>query len=424
MGTGIETLSNFDPLLKTRYLPGIVNAIENSTYFYSMFKKFNARMYSDVTGKNLTIPIVYGYNEAIGSRADNEQLPAAKSPSQTTATFGVKYSYGRLAISGPTLEASRDRAGAYADAMKHNVQLLEEGMKKNSNRELFSDGRGALAFKTDSTDSSPFNVTHAWDANHRTAFTTGLKSYARTNMSVDVIATSDNSTKLGNSIVLTSATNTAVAFTGSVSGSAAGDYLVREDTLGNEWTGLLGMVSDTNPPLANYGGINRSTAGNEYWQSPEISTTTTARDLTTELMDEGVDTCLTNQGGECDLIVTSVGLRRKYMQLLVGDKRFNSLTLDGGYKHKEEPKSFRTVTFNDMIPVVAEVDCPPNIMFFLDKSTFAMATLRDWKFKEDKYGNILWNVTDYDRYEATLTLYGIPICNQPGKNAFLDFLNQ
>jgi hypothetical protein len=62
-----------------------------------------------------------------------------------------------------------------------------------------------------------------------------------------------------------------IVVSGAPSGSAATDHFVGEDWIGASGAqlmpyGLLAGCSASNPTLANYGGINRSTAGNDKWK--------------------------------------------------------------------------------------------------------------------------------------------------------------
>src|SRR5262249_19789232 len=106
----------------------------------------------------------------------------------------------------------------------------------------------------------------------------------------DLIATSDNSTKHGDSIVVTrgadNATSVAVTWTGTVASSATGDYLVLEDTLGNEMMGIRGIVAATDPPLLSGGLHGLAVASKPFWKSVVRSNSGTKRNLALPLLQD------------------------------------------------------------------------------------------------------------------------------------------
>jgi hypothetical protein len=91
--------------------------------------------------------------------------------------------------------------------------------------------------------------------------------------------------------------------------------------------------------------------------------TATGGVLTLDLMQRGFDETQFTGGGSVQLGLTSPEVRRKYLRLLVADKRFtNTLKLDGGF----------TALEFDEVPIVADPDCQTSRMYLLDLSTIAM----------------------------------------------------
>ena len=67
------------------------------------------------------------------------------------------YLYGRIKVTGPTIRAARDNAGAFVTAVESEIKGVTRDMKKAINRQLHSDGTDALAFWTGADDTSGTN---------------------------------------------------------------------------------------------------------------------------------------------------------------------------------------------------------------------------------------------------------------------------
>ena len=68
---------------------------------------------------------------------------------------------------------------------------------------------------------------------------------------------------------------------------------------------------------------------------------------------------------------------------------------------------------NEDIPIVADVDCPTGLTYFLEEKAFKVYREADWAFADDD-GSILKWVHDFDVWEAVLRKYwelGIEVRN-------------
>jgi hypothetical protein len=109
------------------------------------------------------------------------------------------------------------------------------------------------------------------------------------------------------------------------------------------------------------------------------------------------------------MIISDHDIRDAYAALVVADKRFvNTLNLDGGFKALE---------YNGM-PWVAEVDCQPNTVFFLDMEHLFLMQMGDWKWM-DRDGAILSRVSGSDAYEAAIVWYSDLATDRPRSFSFL-----
>jgi hypothetical protein len=103
-------------------------------------------------------------------------------------------------------------------------------------------------------------------------------------------------------------------------------------------------------------------------------------------------------GGKTSLILTSLGVRRAYFNLLTQQRRYVGTTnFEGG---------MTGLAFSNGrdIPVVEDIDAPPNKLWFLDESSFKVYRESDWSWL-DKDGNIWKWVTNADAFEAVMRQY-------------------
>ena len=108
-----STLSTFDAILKTQYLGPIREQLNSSSVLYSRLEKNE----DSVVGKNFTIPLHYGRNEGVGARAEGGTLPDAGNQAYKECIVPMKYQYGRIQITGPTIKAARSNEGAFLRAV-------------------------------------------------------------------------------------------------------------------------------------------------------------------------------------------------------------------------------------------------------------------------------------------------------------------
>lgn len=81
------TLSTYDEVLKTFYLPGIQDYLNHETILADLIEVNE----QDVSGKNATIECHYGRSSGTGWRADGGDLPTATYQKYKTCTVPMKY---------------------------------------------------------------------------------------------------------------------------------------------------------------------------------------------------------------------------------------------------------------------------------------------------------------------------------------------
>ena len=86
----------------------------------------------------------YGRTTGTGARTDGGDLPTANYQKHQTCTVPMKYNYGRISVTGPTMKATRDDKGAYARALDNEITGVVTDLMKEVNRQLWGCGYGVL----------------------------------------------------------------------------------------------------------------------------------------------------------------------------------------------------------------------------------------------------------------------------------------
>lgn len=265
------------------------------------------------------IPLITKNAGAWKGISEGGSLPTALAPATTEATFALHEFVGMYDLSWKLISDSRSDKFAFQQA----VQFLGDGLKRrilrNMNSDFIDNGKGRLAVWTVADDTS--------------GFTSAFQPRLETGMVVDVMAVSDDDTKRGDSLTVTGYDPIAKTFTlsGNPTSTAAGDYAVIEDTCDISVTttslhtnGLLGVVSNANPAsvVGNYGGINRTTAGNEFWQAAVLSNSGSNRPLSEDLMIQAQDAVRIKGGGKLNAWMSNMPIVRRYHEMLAGERYF------------------------------------------------------------------------------------------------------
>lgn len=254
--------------------------------------------------------------------AQGGTLPSALQPATAEALFALHEFVGMYDMTWKLIQDSSTDKFAFQQA----VQFLDDGLRRrvfrNLNSDFVDDGRGRLAV--------------ASAANSTTTFFSAALPRVEVGMVVDVMANSDDDTLRGASGLTVTAVDTAartITLSGTPTSTAAGDYMVIVATTDISVTttalhtnGLLGIINNANPTssavVASYGGINRSTAGNDYWKAYVDSNSGTNRPLTEDILLKAMDGMREKGGGIVDVWLSNLAIVRRYHEMLAGERYF------------------------------------------------------------------------------------------------------
>jgi hypothetical protein len=395
-----QTLAGFAEALKIDYLPAVRKQLNLASALLTKVRR-NER---DVSGQEWRMTAHVGRNSGVGAGTETS-LPTAGKQSYKNPYGVVKYNRGRIQVTGPVIKASRNDKGALVRALDSEMKGVTADLKKEINYQLNNDGSATRAV----INGDPGTAT--------TVTLDGVGTmYLFDGQIVDILdPATGNLTTSGNDLTITSVDSaTEITMSASVNADVADNDVITmanatdEALTSREMMGIKGIADDGTFVDTLH---NLSRTSFAYWKCSthtNDSNAGTKRDLTLPLMQAALSAVEKN-GGEVTLIMGDHDMRDAYGALVVADKRHvNTMELDGGYTGLD---------FNGK-PFVAEVDCPPNTIFFLSTNHLEIMQMGDWDWM-DKDGSVLSRVAGEDAYEAVLTWYSDFVTDKPRAHSFL-----
>jgi hypothetical protein len=375
MGATLTTASN---ILKEIYEPKIQDQMQNELTTSKRLEQTSEGVTSEVGGKYVVFPIHVKRNHGIGARLEMEQLPTAQNQGYASARVSLAYLYGSLRLSGQTMELAKSNYQAFASVLDQEVNGVRDDLAKDMNRQVFGTSVGVL-----------MTTSAAYAANTLTSTNT---QYMEVGMVVDIYD-STGVTQRATGRTVTAVTSTTIVVDGAaIATGASGDIVVRLGNLNRETIGLSQIVSDTGTLY------NIDPTVETKWKSTVNQNGGTNRALSEGLMIKMIDDIRT-QGGSTTVISTTLGVRRSYFNLLVQQRQYSNTTeFEGGFK------GLKFTTDRGDVPLISDIDCQPNRMYFLNEKTLKFYREGDWAFM-DRDGSKWQRVIGFDAYDATLFSY-------------------
>lgn len=366
-------LAAANAVLKDDFLPPTREQLNNDNYVINKLTQNK----QEATGKRFYVPLHTGRNNGIGYRAEGAALPAAGSQKYKESTGNVKYLYGSIEITGPTIKAMRNDKGAFIRAVESEMKGLTRDLKDQRARALFGDGTGRMATTAVNTTTNTLTVDKI--------------KYLQVGMKIDIVNSGGTVAVSGRNITAVNKAAKTITIDGATVTTAATDFIVLSGDYNNEAMGIGGIMSDT----LTLQGINPAAADGGFWKPGIISNSGTLRAISQPLMRLALDTAEL-EGGKIDLITASYGVKAAYETLLQQNARYvNPMQLEGGYSALEY----------DGRPIIVDRYHESNRMFFLDSSELDLYQLSDFEWMEDDKGAALAPVPGYDKYAATMFCY-------------------
>lgn len=381
---GIATMTTVDAILKEVYGPNIEDQLQNEITAWKRIERTSDGVVETVGGKYVDFPIRVRRNHGIGSRLENEILPAAGQQGYAEVHVPLRYQYGRCRLTGQLMQLAEKNYQAFASGMDREMEGIKDDVLKDQNRQIYGDGTGLLAQVT---------------ADGANTVTVDNVQYLELDMIIDIRnRTTGAAVALNRTITAINTSTKVVTYSGADVLAAATDGIYREGNFAGgtsrELSGFDLIISAT----AILHGLNPATE--PKWAG--VVKNNPAGAGTNRALSEGlmIETCddIRKNGGKTSAIFTSLGVRRAYFNLLTQQRRYtDTKTFAGG---------FQGLPFNygTEVPVVEDVDGRPNRAYFIQEDTFKVYRNREWHWA-DEDGSILKWVHDYDAWEGLLRQY-------------------
>lgn len=403
---GFDFATAATPILKEVYLPQMQELLNNATPLLKMLEK----EITPVEGKSFKFAVHRGRNVASGiARAEDATLPTAGTQGYVQASIPVRQLYSRIRVSGLAIAATKSNKGSFVRAIESEMKGSMTDTKRELNRQLNGDGTGALAYWTAADNATPVDLDD--NLGNPAAGHIGTQP-----VTADVVDATDHTTLLGTAIVLTrganAATSTNFTFTGTVAGSADGDYAIYSGTKASEMVGIQAVISDANPLTLSGGLHGLPVATYADWKAVIMGADATKQDLTFDLMQQLLSRIVSESSvdeREIKLWHCHPSMADTYLKLCRDERIFtNTMKLDGGWE---------TIAYNGR-PIATDVQCRRNALYAITPSSMSIMQMAplDWI---DQDGSVFYRISggDVDAYGATAYVYqelGCKVRNQNG----------
>lgn len=415
-------LPNFSNFMKVRGL------FDDQFRQYSV-EKFLLENYEKSTattklgGRVMEVPLETRGPASFGAQLEHEHYSEPDAPGAALATLSIATLTSSILLTLQAHLSSKDNRAAWVSAQVKTMNSANEIFGQNHSRVLHGDGSGAVARLIAGGGAIQLNVPVAGqttltlepDQGATSSLTFGTKYMLRgLRLSASASKTGQVAERTADlRVVSVNDAANQIVVDGPVGTLAAQDFLfygsLSQTSKGRMPVGLFGSVSST----GTYLGINRATAGNEFWRATE-RTNIGSLDLEIEIQ-KSMDEVHRLAGGKTAIMLFSLGVWRRFAADLRVDRQFISAAETGKYKGGTKMLMY---TGSDMdAAIVRDRDVPTGTITGLDWTTHKMGTLLEagWLQAFDEKG--IWRqIPGTLDYCAILAWMGQPFCVAPIKN--------
>ena len=374
------TISTISALLKDLYLPPVTEQLNNEVLLLSRLETRS----QDFVGNQAVLPVHSGRSGGIGARAELGTLPSAGNQVFDRAVYDLKYLYGRVQVSGPSMAKSKNDTGSFLQVLKAELDGIRMDLKRDLARQAYADGTGKVATCGTTTAATVVVLSSREPID---------KGYLYPGLLVDIGTLAAPSTVVSGALIsAVDASTPSITIDSSVTTSSS-DFVfvsgsVAASSTSYEVDGLAKLVATSGA----VGGINPATAGSEYWAAMGISAS--GGNVALDDFQQAFNR-VRLAGGEVSAIITSFGVQRKYFNLLQSQVRYvDPMTIKGGFQTLEHMGK----------PIIADRDAPWGKAWFLDERFIKVFSPQDWHFLEED-GDVLKWVLNQDAWQAVLARY-------------------
>jgi hypothetical protein len=320
----------------------------------------------------------YG-NEAGGAQNESESFRTIDNENYTQWKVIPKVIIWPIEFTGLVAASADSDEEAFAEIVVDALDQAKERLLSDENRQFFGIGTGALA--------SP----SANAASTVTSFAVDSTQYLRRNQVIDVF---NGATKTIDSkrISRVDHANKVVYFATSIGAALiTTDVMVKENIRdsapsdGKEMMGLRGIIDD-GTDVATF--QNVSVAANDEWKATRIDAS--SGNLSSDLLQRLLDDVSILGGEECDLLMSHPKQRRKYLDLVVPQKRYQDGNMDTG---------FTELSFNGK-RMLLDKDCQSDVVYALQKKSVRKFEVDALKMGGHEDSDKFLRTTNQDVFQA------------------------
>lgn len=320
----------------------------------------------------------YG-NESVGALNENEQFRTIDNENYQQFKVLPKFNYAPVEISGVVSKAAEGDEESFVNVVMDALERARDRLIKDENRQFYGVGTGLLA--------SPTGVV----ASTATSFAVDSAQYLRANMVIDIY---DAATKTVSSKRVADVDKVAgVVYLATSVGAAlsATSQLVKEKIRdsaladGKEMMGLRGIVDD-GTELATFQGLSAAT--NRIWRGRRLDAS--GANLTSDILQRLIDDVEVLSGETVDTLIMHKKQRRKYLDIVVPQKRYADGNMDTG---------FQKLSFNGM-ELWLDNDCQDDRVYAIKKSLIEKYELCPLEMGQHDGSDKWLRATNFDKFQS------------------------
>lgn len=374
-------MTTADKVLKEFYLAPVREQLNNAVKTLAQFDKNT----ENVQGKRVYVPIHVSRSPGVGARPDGGTLPAAGEQGYEDSLVPLKYQYGRIKVTGPTIRATKSDEGSFIRAVDSEMKGIVNDLKRDINRQVFGNGDSKIAQFAVTASGDVLNLATTTKASAIRQFEPGMK------ISIGTVA-APTTTAATLTVVSSSVANkTVTVATGTGVVTAATDFAFR---LGNAGANVSYEITGLQKQINSSGTLfDVDPTAFPVWVSTVKANGGTNRQITEDLVQETIDDVDVASGQTPTLWIGSHGVVRSYANALQVRSRYvNTVNLRAGWSGVE-------IAAADGAAFAKDRDCPNNTAFALTPSEFVEYRQSDYDWA-DYDGRALRNVAGEDGWEA------------------------
>lgn len=344
---------------------------------------------SDEIGKSLKkySPAGEGYfgaindygNESVGAINETEQFRTIDSEDYQQWKVVPKINIAPVQFSGLVAAAAKGDDESFANLVIEALDRARDRLLSDENRQFFGLGNGLLAAPAQSVSANT------------TIMTVDSTQYIRRNMMIDIFSGSTktvDSMRVSGVDRFTGKVYFATSLGVSVDTTCA---IVKENVRdsapadGKEMMGLRGIIDDSTD-LTTFQTLRADQI--LEWQATRINAS--SANLTSDLLQRLVDDVEVLSGESPDMIIMHAKQRRKYLDLVVPQKRYMDQKMDAGHSK---------LSFNG-IDLFLDKDCQVDAVYAINKSKLRKFELEPLAMARHEGSDIYLRLSNYDVYQA------------------------